>query len=80
MFLSEIAASLTLIFFQVIEDDSTLPQVIEILPEMVESIYMMWVLSKGYRSDETMVPLLARISWALNHKLEKILDVYTLFE
>ncbi|XP_026741363.1 dynein heavy chain 10, axonemal [Trichoplusia ni] len=67
-------------FFTVIEDDSSLPQVLEILPELVESIYMMWVLSKGYRSDETMVPLLARISWALSYKIENILAVHTLFD
>ncbi|XP_075981627.1 dynein heavy chain at 89D [Anticarsia gemmatalis] len=67
-------------FFTVIEDDSPLHQVIEILPELVESIYMMWVLSKGYRSDETMVPLMSRISWALCNKLEKFLNVHKLFD
>ncbi|KAF9819085.1 hypothetical protein SFRURICE_000750 [Spodoptera frugiperda] len=67
-------------FFTVIEDDSSLPQVIEILPELVESIYMMWVLSKGYRTDDTMVPLLSRISWALGDKLENILNVHKLFD
>lgn len=50
------------------------------LPEMVESIYMMWVLSKGYRNDETMIPLLGRISWALCDKLERFLNVHKLFE
>ncbi|KAF9424732.1 hypothetical protein HW555_000033, partial [Spodoptera exigua] len=67
-------------FFTVIEDESTLPQVLEILPELMESIYMMWVLSKGYRTDETMVPLLSRISWALSDKLENILNVHKLFD
>ncbi|KAM3960300.1 LOW QUALITY PROTEIN: dynein heavy chain at 89D [Aphomia sociella] len=67
-------------FFTVIEDDSPLQQVIELLPELVESIYMMWVLSKGYRTDSTMVPLLSRISWALCDKLERFLDVYKLFD
>lgn len=65
---------------QIIEDNSPLKQVLEILPEMVENIYMMWVLSKGYRSDETMVPLLARVSWALCNKLEHVLDLHKLFE
>nr|XP_049701305.1 dynein axonemal heavy chain 10 [Helicoverpa armigera] len=67
-------------FFTVIEDESSLVQVLEILPELVESIYMMWVLSKGYRTDDTMVPLLARISWALSDKLENILNVHKLFD
>ncbi|XP_059059014.1 dynein axonemal heavy chain 10 [Achroia grisella] len=67
-------------FFTVIEDESPLQQVIEILPELVESIYMMWVLSKGYRTDETMVPLLSRISWALCDKLERFLNVHKLFD
>ncbi|XP_045502201.1 dynein axonemal heavy chain 10 [Colias croceus] len=67
-------------FFTVIEDDSPLQQVIDILPELVESIYMMWVLSKGYRTDETMVPLMARISWALCDKLERFLNVHKLFD
>ncbi|XP_049877279.1 dynein axonemal heavy chain 10 [Pectinophora gossypiella] len=67
-------------FFVVIEDDSPLQQVIEVLPELVESIYMVWVLSKGYRTDETMVPLLSRISWALCDKLEKVLNVHKLFD
>jgi hypothetical protein len=65
---------------QVIEDSSPLQYVIEMLPELVESIYMMWVLSKGYRTDETMVPLLSRISWALCDKLERFLDLHKLFE
>ncbi|XP_063540762.1 dynein axonemal heavy chain 10 [Cydia strobilella] len=67
-------------FFNVIEDDSPLTQVIEMLPELVESIYMMWVLSKGYRDDDTMVPLLSRISWALSDKLERFLNVHKLFD
>ncbi|XP_028025407.1 dynein heavy chain 10, axonemal [Bombyx mandarina] len=67
-------------FFTVIEDESPLQQVVETLPEMVESIYMMWVLSKGYKADETMVPLLSRISWALCDKLERFLDVHKLFD
>ncbi|XP_041985040.1 dynein axonemal heavy chain 10 [Aricia agestis] len=67
-------------FFRVIEDDSPLQHVLDMLPEMVESIYMMWVLSKGYRTDDTMVPLLARISWALCDKMERFLDVYKLFD
>ncbi|KAJ0174233.1 hypothetical protein K1T71_010379 [Dendrolimus kikuchii] len=67
-------------FFTVIEDNTLLDQVIEILPELVQSIYMMWVLSKGYRTDETMVPLLSRISWALCDKLERFLNVHKLFD
>ncbi|KAJ2948630.1 hypothetical protein O0L34_g7885 [Tuta absoluta] len=67
-------------FFKVIESDSPLPSVIEILPELVESIYMVWVLSKGYRTDETMIPLLARISWALCDKIERFLNIYKLFD
>nr|XP_034835442.1 dynein heavy chain 10, axonemal [Maniola hyperantus] len=67
-------------FFTVLEDDSPLQQVIDMLPELVESIYMMWVLSKGYRTDETMIPLLGRISWALCDKLERFLNVHKLFD
>ncbi|KAL4712607.1 hypothetical protein ACJJTC_007202 [Scirpophaga incertulas] len=67
-------------FFTIIEDDSPLNQVIAALPELMENIYMVWVLSKGYRTDETMVPLLSRISWALCDKLERFLNVYTLFD
>ncbi|VVD00165.1 unnamed protein product [Leptidea sinapis] len=67
-------------FFTMIEDDSPLQNVIQMLPELVESIYMMWVLSKGYRTDETMVPLMARISWALCDKLERFLNVHKLFD
>ncbi|CAK1584360.1 unnamed protein product [Parnassius mnemosyne] len=67
-------------FFNVIEDDSPLQQVIDIMPELMESIFMVWVLSKGYRTDETMVPLMARISWALCNKLERFLNVHKLFD
>ncbi|KOB63658.1 putative ciliary dynein heavy chain, partial [Operophtera brumata] len=67
-------------YLEVIEDDSPLQLVIDMLPELVESLYMMWVLSKGYRTDETMIPLLSRISWALCDKVERFLNVHKLFD
>ncbi|KPJ04007.1 Dynein heavy chain 10, axonemal [Papilio xuthus] len=67
-------------FFNIIEDDSPLKQVIEVMPELMESIFMVWVLSKGYRTDETMVPLMLRISWGLSNKLERFLNVHKLFD
>ncbi|XP_068620608.1 LOW QUALITY PROTEIN: dynein axonemal heavy chain 10 [Battus philenor] len=67
-------------FFNVIEDESPLQQVLEIMPELMESIFMVWVLSKGYRADETMVPLMSRISWGLSNKLERFLNVHKLFD
>lgn len=40
---------------------------------------MIWVLSRFYNTDESMVPLCERIAWAMRYKVATILDVKLIF-
>lgn len=49
------------------------------IPNLMNGLHMIWVLSSFYCNDETMVPLCERIAWTLRYKVEVILDVKSLF-
>lgn len=51
----------------------------DLLPSLFDGLHMIWVLSRHYGSDETMVPLLERIAWCLCDKTVNLLDNEKLF-
>lgn len=51
----------------------------EAIPHLYDGLQLMWVLSNNYCIDETMVPLLERVSYVLCEKSRAALDNSTLF-
>lgn len=49
------------------------------LPKLMNGLHMIWVLSRSYSTDETMVPLCERIAWTLRYKVTILLNVKNLF-
>ncbi|KAF2892470.1 hypothetical protein ILUMI_13689 [Ignelater luminosus] len=51
----------------------------ECLPNLMDGLHMIWVLSRFYCTDEQMIPLLERIAWCLCEKVMIALDSERLF-
>lgn len=54
--------------------------VIETLPNLMEALRMVWVISRHYNKDERMVPLMERIAWEIAERVNKVIDVHTIFQ
>ncbi|KAJ3134855.1 Dynein heavy chain 10, axonemal [Physocladia obscura] len=48
------------------------------LPSLLNSIRMVWIISRHYNRDERMVPLMARIAWEIANKVANIVNVRTI--
>lgn len=44
----------------------------------MNSIRMVWIISRHYNRDERMVPLMSRIAWELSNKVANIVNVRTI--
>ncbi|CAH8459255.1 unnamed protein product [Dicrocoelium dendriticum] len=53
--------------------------VADTIPAMVQSLRLIWTISRGYNKDERMGPLLQRIAWALCDRVICVLEVRHLF-
>ncbi|KAJ3224095.1 Dynein heavy chain 10, axonemal [Clydaea vesicula] len=53
----------------------SLQSVQDSLPSLMNSIRMVWIISRHYNRDERMVPLMARIAWELANKVSNIVNV-----
>ena len=53
--------------------------VIDTIPAMMNSLRMVWVISRHYNTDERMVPLMERIVWELCERVARMIDVKTIF-
>lgn len=49
------------------------------LPSLLEGMHMIWILSRYYCTDATMVPLLERIAWCLCEKVKTAMNNTTIF-
>lgn len=54
--------------------------VIDTIPAMMNSLRMVWVISRHYNTDERMVPLMERIAWELCERVARVIDVKTIFK
>ena len=54
--------------------------VIETIPTMMNSIRMVWIISRHYNKDERMVPLMERIAWALCDRVRRIISIKKIFK
>nr|XP_023024309.1 dynein heavy chain 10, axonemal [Leptinotarsa decemlineata] len=51
----------------------------ECIPQLIDGLHLIWVLSSYYNTDEIMVPFMERIVWSLLEKVRTSLDNETLF-
>lgn len=49
------------------------------IPAMMNSLRMVWVISRHYNTDECMVPLMVRIAWELCERAARVVNVRTIF-
>lgn len=54
-------------------------KVTETIPKMMNSLRMVWIISRHYNKDERMVPLMERIAWALCDRVRKIINIKTIY-
>lgn len=53
--------------------------ILDTLPAMMNSLRMVWVISRHYNTDERMVPLMERIAWELCQRVARVVNVRTIF-
>ncbi|VDM01560.1 unnamed protein product, partial [Schistocephalus solidus] len=53
--------------------------VADTIPAMLQSLRLIWTISRGYNKDERMGPLLQKIAWALYDRVIRVMDIATLF-
>ena len=54
--------------------------VIDTLPSMMNALRMVWIISRHYNWDECMVPLMERIAWELAERVQRVVQVRTLYQ
>jgi dynein heavy chain len=56
-------------------------QVVEgTIPALMNSIRLVWVISRHYNRDERMVPLMERVAWELAERTLKVIEIRSLFK
>ena len=53
--------------------------VLDTVPALMNSLRMVWVISRHYNTDERMVPLMMRIAWELCERVARVVNVRTIF-
>lgn len=71
--------SVVLRHFKIVEFCTNFKKVEDCLESLMEGFHMIWILSKYYCIDETMVPLLERVAWCLCNKTTTALDNKVVF-
>ena len=66
--------------FKIIAHGASFASVADTIPAMMNSLRMVWVISRHYNTDERMVPLMERIAWELCERVARIVDVKTIFK
>ena len=66
--------------FKNITHGASFQVVIDTLPTMMNSLRMVWVISRHYNTDERMVPLMERIAWELCERVARIINIRTIFK
>ena len=59
---------------------ATFQVVIETVPSMMNALRMVWIISRHYNKDERMVPLMERIAWELAERVDKVINIRSIFK
>ncbi|XP_074410515.1 dynein axonemal heavy chain 10 isoform X7 [Zonotrichia albicollis] len=51
-----------------------------VIPSLLNALRLVWIMSRHYNKDATMVPLLQRISWEIAQRVCRVVDLQTLFK
>ncbi|KAF2987534.1 hypothetical protein EK904_013207 [Melospiza melodia maxima] len=51
-----------------------------VIPSLLNALRLVWIMSRHYNKDATMVPLLERISWEISERVCRVVDLQTLFK
>lgn len=51
---------------------------LDTIPQMMETLQIVWMISPYYNSDERMMPLMERIAWQLCERVAQGIDVHIL--
>ena len=66
--------------FKNIAHGATFQVVIETIPSMMNALRMVWIISRHYNKDERMVPLMERIAWELAERVDKVINIRSIFK
>ena len=66
--------------FKNITHGASFQVVIDTLPTLMNSLRMVWVISRHYNTDERMVPLMERIAWELCERVARVLNIRSVFK
>ncbi|TPP58519.1 Dynein-1-alpha heavy chain flagellar inner arm I1 complex [Fasciola gigantica] len=65
--------------FKNVQFGPSFDSVADTIPAMVQSLRLIWTISRGYNKDERMGPLLQRIAWALCDRVVSVMEISRLF-
>ncbi|CBY09982.1 unnamed protein product [Oikopleura dioica] len=65
--------------FKNLQHSNDFCQIIDTIPSMMNSLRMVWIISRHYNKDERMVPLMERIAWHLAERVKENIDLKTIF-
>ncbi|XP_040439457.1 dynein heavy chain 10, axonemal [Falco naumanni] len=54
--------------------------VLKTIPSLMNTLRLIWILSRHYNKDERMVPLMERIAWEISARVYKVVDLRALFK
>uniref|UniRef100_UPI0037E7F8F2 dynein axonemal heavy chain 10 n=1 Tax=Semicossyphus pulcher TaxID=241346 RepID=UPI0037E7F8F2 len=54
--------------------------ILETIPDLMQSLQIVWLISCHFNTNERMVPLMERIAWQLCERVDQTIDVHTLFK
>lgn len=66
--------------FKIIAHGASFSSVTDTIPAMMNSLRMVWVISRHYNTDERMIPLMERIAWELCERVARVIDVKIIFK
>ncbi|XP_066511362.1 dynein axonemal heavy chain 10-like isoform X1 [Hoplias malabaricus] len=53
--------------------------VLDTIPQMMNGLRMVWIISSHYNTDERMVPLMERIAWELAERVARVVNIHVIF-
>uniref|UniRef100_A0A8C3NCR8 Dynein-1, subspecies f n=1 Tax=Geospiza parvula TaxID=87175 RepID=A0A8C3NCR8_GEOPR len=51
-----------------------------VIPSLLNTLRLVWIMSRHYNKDARMVPFLGRISWEISERVRRVVDLQTLFK
>lgn len=54
--------------------------ILETIPPLMDSLQIVWIISRHYNTNERMLPLMERIAWQLCERVSQVVDVSTIFK